>query len=69
MKNDEGENLKLSTTTVGEMRKRREMMADNRRYIIYYTFTTAEDDSALPSADAAAEPQTSLEKSEESENV
>jgi hypothetical protein len=24
--------------TIGEMHKRREMMADGRRYIIYYTF-------------------------------
>lgn len=25
-------------TSVGEMHKRREVMADGRRYIIYYTF-------------------------------
>ncbi len=29
-------------TSVGEMHKRRETMADGRRYIIYYTFGEAE---------------------------
>ena len=29
---------KEAEKTVGEMRKRRETMADGRRYIIYYTF-------------------------------
>jgi hypothetical protein len=33
--NDEEDNRK---TTIGEMRKRREKMADGKRYIIYYTF-------------------------------
>ncbi len=41
----------------GEMRKRREMMADEKRYIIYYTFT-----------DPPAAPETP-EKSEVRENV
>lgn len=33
--NSETEKLK---TSIGEMHKRRETMADGRRYIIYYTF-------------------------------
>ena len=41
-------------TNVGEMKKRREKMADGRRYIIYYTFEKAEE---MP------------EKKEEKENV
>ena len=34
MENEE----KQSEINVGEMRKRREAMADGKRYIIYYTF-------------------------------
>jgi hypothetical protein len=44
------ENLKLNVNP-GAMRKRRETMADGRRYIIYYTFeknqpTDSESDAA-----------------------
>jgi hypothetical protein len=34
MENEEKQTKKV----VGEMRKRREVMADGKRYIIYYTF-------------------------------
>jgi hypothetical protein len=33
-------------TSLGEMHKRKETMADGRRYIIYYTF--GEDEQARP---------------------
>mgnify|MGYP000442152908 CR=1 FL=1 len=38
--NSETEKLK---TSVGEMHKRRETMADGKRYIIYYTFGNDRD--------------------------
>ncbi|MEP7213301.1 MAG: hypothetical protein ABI791_09515 [Acidobacteriota bacterium] len=38
------EEFTLQGTGVGEMHARREVMADGRRYIIYYTFGT--DDNA-----------------------
>ncbi len=38
MENEE----KQPENKVGEMRKRRETMADGRRYIIYYTFSNEE---------------------------
>lgn len=41
----------------GEMRKRRETMADGKRYIIYYTFGETSDEQEKP------------EKSEVSESV
>jgi hypothetical protein len=40
------EEFTAQDTSVGEMHKRREVMADGRRYIIYYTFGADE-----PSAD------------------
>ena len=50
-------------TSVGEMRKNRETMADGRRYIIYYTFeNTAE-------ATAETKPGDLKSKTEERENV
>jgi hypothetical protein len=58
--NDKGENLEKR---VGEMHKRRETMADGKRYIIYYTFGDGGEDSA------AVTPKISDEKPEESENV
>lgn len=42
MENEE----KQSENKVGEMRKRREPMADGRRYIIYYTFGDDETKSS-----------------------
>ena len=47
-------------TSVGEMRKRRETMADGRRYIIYYTFGDGSENS---------EAMKEIENAEESENV
>jgi hypothetical protein len=48
MRHDKGESLEIpaaatAETSVGEMQKRRETMADGRRYIIYYTFEDAGD--------------------------
>jgi hypothetical protein len=54
---DEGKTLQ---TSVGEMRKRRETMADGKRYIIYYTF-----DGESENAEAISE----TENAEASENV
>ena len=34
---------KLKETLVGKMQKRREKMADEKRYIIYYTFEKNEE--------------------------
>ena len=34
------EDFTAPETSVGEMHKRQEVMADGRRYIIYYTFGT-----------------------------
>jgi hypothetical protein len=48
--------------SVGEMRKRRETMADGKRYIIYYTFGDEENSETMTQ-------KTSAEKREESENV
>lgn len=51
MANDELDQLanqiKKPLQTVGEMHKRSELMADGRRYIIYYTFGE-KTDSASP---------------------
>ena len=44
------EDFTAPETNVGEMHKRREVMADGRRYIIYYTF-----DADEPAATAASE--------------
>ena len=41
MENEE----KKAEKTVGEMHKRRETMADGRRYIIYYTFGDEETEA------------------------
>ncbi|HXH70925.1 MAG TPA: hypothetical protein VNI60_11405 [Pyrinomonadaceae bacterium] len=50
-------------TSVGEMRKNRETMADGRRYIIYYTFeNTAETTTETKPSDLNL-------KTEERENV
>jgi|GEM_PF-1794476 len=49
-------------TTVGEMHKRREAMADGKRYIIYYTFGNDGNFETMT-------PKMSAEKPEESENV
>lgn len=49
---------KLEKTNVGAMRKRRETMTDGKRYIVYYTFETAEKT-----------PEKTPEKKEEKENV
>ena len=49
---------------VRRMKKRREVMADGRRYIIYYTFEPAEVTSE--SGKAAGEPET---QDKERENV
>ncbi|HEX8246718.1 MAG TPA: hypothetical protein VF599_00920 [Pyrinomonadaceae bacterium] len=49
-------------TSVGEMHKRREAMADERRYIIYYTFGNEENSETMTL-------ETSEEKPEESKNV
>jgi hypothetical protein len=40
----QNEKREKSQETVGEMQKRRELMEDGRRYIIYYTFEKASDD-------------------------
>ncbi|HEX8367979.1 MAG TPA: hypothetical protein VF604_05515 [Pyrinomonadaceae bacterium] len=56
---DKGKTLK---TSVGEMHKRREAMADGRRYIIYYTFGESENSGTTTL-------ETPEEKPEESENV
>jgi hypothetical protein len=55
MRNDENQENKLD---ISEMHKRRETMADGKRYIIYYTF----GESAVQSGDNAP-------KSEETQNV
>ncbi|HEX8733918.1 MAG TPA: hypothetical protein VF721_01255 [Pyrinomonadaceae bacterium] len=56
---DKGKTLK---TSVGEMRKRRETMADGKRYIIYYTFGDEGNSVAMTQ-------KTSTEKREDGENV
>lgn len=45
MQNDENVENKAET---GEMHKRRETMADDKRYIIYYTFGESKGNSELP---------------------
>lgn len=40
---------------VGEMRKRREKMADGRRYIIYYTFASSSDEQTPHENDSQTE--------------
>ena len=57
MSDDQRENLEKR---VGEMHKRRETMADGKRYIIYYTFGGNPE---------IAPPEMPAEKPEESENV
>ena len=51
----------LEEKSVGEMKKRRVMMADSKRYLIYYTF-----DDSEPNAVASG---VTVEKAEDSENV
>jgi hypothetical protein len=46
------EEFRVQETSVGEMHKRQEVMADGRRYIIYYTFGTDVVSDAQPSGDA-----------------
>ena len=48
------EKTKLETC-VGEIHKRREKMADGRRYIIYYTFEKTEEDSIKTTESEAIE--------------
>lgn len=60
MSDDQRENLE---TSVGEMHKRRETMADGRRYIIYYTFGDGGENAET------VRKTTAEEKPEESENV
>lgn len=57
---DKGKNP--DAATVGEMHKRRETMADGKRYIIYYTFDGGGNSETM-------KPDVSAEKPEESENV
>jgi len=50
---------KTSSETVGEMHKRREIMSDERRYLIYYTFGQS---SEAPSAETkTSEPELKIE--------
>lgn len=49
------ENFEEPAASVGEMHKRRELMADGHRYIIYYTFGEHLTDS-FNAADTAATP-------------
>ena len=51
----------LEEKSVGEMKKRRVMMADGKRYLIYYTFGDLEPNSI--------ENGLTVEKTEETENV
>ena len=51
----------LEEKNVGEMKKRRVMMADGKRYLIYYTFG-----DSLPNA---PESELTIEKTENNENV
>ena len=48
------EEFRVDETGVGEMHKRQEVMADGRRYIIYYTFG-AEAASADKPTDAGGD--------------
>lgn len=50
---------------IGEMRKRREKMADGKRYVIYYTFGERADEFSK----IEAEQLTEKEENEENENV
>lgn len=61
----------MTETSVGEMHKRREKMADERRYIIYYTFgDEAGGESGNPETMTQAAATTSeIENTEEGENV
>ena len=51
----------LEEKSVGEMKKRRVMMADGKRYLIYYTFDDSE--STTVASDLT------VEKTENNENV
>jgi hypothetical protein len=42
------EEFTVQETSVGEMHKRQEVMADGRRYIIYYTFGTEVPPADVP---------------------
>jgi hypothetical protein len=57
---------KQLATTVGEMQKRREKMADGRRYIIYYTFGEESKNNKSPNNQSVEQNQ---KQSEVSENV
>lgn len=52
--------------TVGEMHKRREKMADEKRYIIYYTFG---DESAENNSPNVSPEEANQKTNEVSENV
>ncbi len=43
--------IKTKSENVGEMHKRREIMADGKRYLIYYTFGASQD-SAQPDTES-----------------
>jgi hypothetical protein len=45
------EEFRVDETGVGEMHKRREVMADGRRYIIYYTFGSDVASADKPTGD------------------
>ena len=47
------EEFRVQETSVGEMHKRQEVMADGRRYIIYYTFGSDVVSDAKSSGDAS----------------
>lgn len=56
-------------TTVGEMRKRRETMADGKRYIIYYTFEKQQKDFSGDDYSGVRSELENQNSSEVSENV
>ena len=52
------EEFTAATAGVGEMQIRREVMADGRRYIIYYTFgadVTTDNETGEPASDRSNE--------------
>jgi hypothetical protein len=55
---------KQPETTVGEMHKRREKMADEKRYIIYYTFGEEPAENKSPNILLETENQKTNEVSE-----
>lgn len=57
-------NTKQHETSIGEMRKRRETMADGKRYIIYYTFENESSSEDASEVSVALENQKAGEVSE-----